>query len=56
MIYTPVSRYKKVCKELINLRVVLQVLQKLKEVLEVEPEVQGFVSDFEKVCILDYRD
>ena len=48
MIYTPVSRYKKVFKEQINLRVVLQVLQKLKEVLEVEPEVQGFVSDFEK--------
>ena len=47
-IYTGIQIQKKIVKNNINLCVVLQVLQKLKEVLEVEPEVQGFVSDFEK--------
>ena len=39
---------KKFIKYKLFLFVVLQVLQKLKEVLGVEPEVQEFVSDFEK--------
>ena len=39
---------KKSIKYKFILFVVLQVLQKLKEVLGVEPEVQEFVSDFEK--------